>query len=163
MESCFTATIDAIESLEVESTLSNDGTSINLSLRGAKRYFITLNEKQLETELEKISIDLDRDINELEISSDLVCQGVYTETILLKDAFMVYPNPLKDYVTIDVSQLSDKQIEISLYSAEGQLLIHEEHTTATGTITMDISSLSPGYFLLRLMGNSINKGFKLIK
>ncbi|MFT5737548.1 MAG: hypothetical protein ACI9SG_001897, partial [Maribacter sp.] len=163
LESCFTITIDATESLEVESTLSDSGTSISLSLRGAKKYFISLNEKQLETELEEITIDLDKNVNMLKVTSDITCQASYEETIVMKNVFIVYPNPIKDFVTIDVSNLTDEQVEISLYAASGKLVSNATHSTASNFITLDTSSLISGYFLLHLSGASINKGFKLIK
>jgi glucose/arabinose dehydrogenase len=163
LESCFTITIDATESLEVESTLSDSGTSISLSLRGAEKYFISLNEKQLETELEEITIDLDKNVNTLEVTSDITCQGSYEETIVMKDVFIVYPNPINDFVSIDVSKLTDEQIEISLFSITGKLFLNESHNTEEGIITITTSNLDSGYFILRISGKSIEKAFKLIK
>jgi glucose/arabinose dehydrogenase len=163
LESCFTITIDATESLEVQSTLSDSGTSITLNLRGAKKYFIALNEKQIETELEEITLDLDKTVNILEVTSDITCQGSYEETIVMKDAFIVYPNPINDFVSVDVSKLTNEQIEISLFSITGKLFLHESHNTEEGIITITTSNLDSGYFILRISGKSIEKAFKLIK
>ncbi len=163
LESCYPFNIEDSETLDVVTGFTDDGTNLILRLQGAQTYFITLNGKNLETDEEEITLLLDRDVNELRVSSDSPCQGIYQETIVLKDSFIVYPNPIKDFVTIDVTQLTDDKVAVSLFSVTGELFIHEEHTTEGGSITLNTSSLPYGYFLLRLSGKSINKGFKLIK
>ena len=163
IESCYNLAISDTETLEVASSLNESGTILVLNLSGAKTYSINLNGKRMETELSEITIELDKDINRLQVSSDIACQGLYEETIVLKDAFIAYPNPIRDFVTIDVSQLTDDQIEVSLYSLSGELLVNTKHNTKSDTITLDTSNLSSGYFLLRLTGESIDKVFKVIK
>lgn len=163
LESCFSLTIDASSSLLVETILNETGTSVVLNLSGATKYFIALNEKRLETESNEITIELDKDVNTLAVTSDVSCHTIYEETIVMKDAFIVYPNPIDNFVSIDVSQLSDEQIEVSLFSATGKLLLNQNNTTEEDIITIDTSSLAPGYFVLRISGTSIEKAFKLIK
>lgn len=162
-KSCFPLTIDPSIGLQVQSVLSETGTSVTLNLNGARKYFITLNEKRLETESNEITIALDNAINTLEVSSDNTCQLPYLETIVTEDAFIVYPNPIDDFVSIDVSRLTDEVVEISLYSGTGSLLLNQTRTTDEPVITIDTASLPPGYFVLRLTGRFIDRAFKLMK
>jgi glucose/arabinose dehydrogenase len=163
LEGCFSLEIVATDTLSVRSNLNAAGTSVTLNLSGAKTFLITLNNQALETELSEVTLELDKDINELTVSSNSNCQETYRERIILKDAFIVYPNPITDFVTIDISNLTDEQVEISLYTASGKLVSNAMHSTASETVTLDTSSLTPGYFFLRLSGVSVNKGFKLVK
>ena len=163
VENCYSLTIDASSVLEVESFLNETGKSVVLNLRGATKYFISFNEKRLETASNQITIDLDKEVNTLEVSSDNSCHELYEETILMKDAFIVYPNPIRDFVSIDVSKLSDEQIDVSLFSATGKLLLNQPYTTEEDVITIDTSGLTSGYYLIRISGKTIEKAFKIIK
>jgi glucose/arabinose dehydrogenase len=163
LESCFSLVIEATDALSVRSNLNAAGTSVTLTLSGTETFLITLNEQAVETDLSEITLELDQDINELTVRSNNNCQETYSETIILKDTFIVYPNPITNFVTIDVSNLTDEQVEISLYTASGKLVSNATHSTASNTITLGTSSLTSGYFFLHLSGASINKVFKLIK
>jgi glucose/arabinose dehydrogenase len=163
LESCFSLVIEATDALSVRSNLNAAGTSVTLTLSGTETFLITLNEQAVETNLSEITLELDQDVNELTVRSNNNCQETYIETIILKDTFIVYPNPITNFVTIDVSNLTDEQVEISLYAVSGKLVSNATHSTTSNTITLDTSSLTSGYFFLHLSGASINKGFKLIK
>lgn len=166
LQGCFSIDIEneAID-LEVFSSLnlSDSKNSITLNLSGASKYYINLNGNLTETELSEISLELDKEVNTVNIVSDNICQEAYEETIALQDAFIVFPNPIQEFVNVDVSFLTDEHIEVSLYAASGKLLYNQLHATDIDVITIDTSHLASGYFFLRLKGSSINKGFKLIK
>ena len=166
LQACYSLAVDnAVVGFEVLSSLNETDTetSLILSLSGASKYYINLNGTLIETELNEIILGLNKDVNRLMVNSNNSCQGTYKENIVLNDAFIVYPNPVKDFVTVDMSYLSDNQIEISLYAASGKLLHSELYATSNDTVTIDTAHLAPGYFFLRIKGNNIDKGFKLIK
>lgn len=163
-QGCYPITIDDVsEGLEIQSALTNDGTSVILNLNGAPKYYINLNGTEIETELNNLTLELNKDFNTLKVRSENSCQRDYEETIVLKDVFIVYPNPITDFVTIDVRYLLDEEIQVSLYAASGKLLHTESYSTENDTITIDTAHLAPGYFFLHLESQRIDKGFKLIK
>ncbi|MFD0798527.1 PQQ-dependent sugar dehydrogenase [Maribacter chungangensis] len=164
LERCYPLEIEnSVVDIEVRSSLNDAGTLVTLNLSGATKYYITWNGTLSETELNEITLELTQDINLLEVSSDTLCQGVYRETIAQKDAFIVYPNPITDFVNVDMRYLTDERIVISLYTASGKLLHTESYTTDDETITIDTEHLRRGHYMLHLKGTNINKGFKLIK
>jgi Secretion system C-terminal sorting domain len=97
-------------------------------------------------------------INELE---QVVCLGsVFVDTILLydpvnpafetnrwEDGVSIYPNPSEDalYIHLPNYQLS----EIEVLSATGYLL-HRVKSALTNDVSLDVSSLAPGFYFLKL-------------
>jgi Secretion system C-terminal sorting domain len=63
----------------------------------------------------------------------------------------LYPNPAKDFVTVEIPEIASK-VQVSVYSAEGKML-HSENITQTLT-QLDVSYLKPGVYSLRFDAKS---------
>jgi hypothetical protein len=81
-----------------------------------------------------------------------------------------YPNPFFNSVTIDleVDQLYDKTISMNIYSVEGKLLSNRIFNIHTGKNHIALGEdswigLSPGVYILKIQGQSLNKVVKLNK
>ena len=82
----------------------------------------------------------------------------YPELINDKDLFVVYPNPVKDKLTIS---LNDKaQVSIKLYNSKG-IKLYEG--IAAGTTTLDMSSYAPGLYIMHVEIGGELKVAKIIK
>ncbi len=68
-------------------------------------------------------------------------------------AFVVYPNPAKNYVMIE----SIKEAEVRIYSINGQMV--SEQTISEGVNTIDISNLNAGMYFM----NVNNSMIKIVK
>ena len=65
--------------------------------------------------------------------------------------FKVYPNPMQDVLTIELS--SAKQSTYELYSMIGELVAHGELNAKQNTI--DLSSLAPNSYILKVNNQSV--------
>ena len=67
----------------------------------------------------------------------------------LSDAITVYPNPVRELLTINFSNTDIQGLSISLLDVAGKTLIKQEDV-ARQIITMDVSQLSAGVYLLKI-------------
>jgi hypothetical protein len=61
----------------------------------------------------------------------------------------VYPNPASGQLTVDVPLFVANHVDVHIMNAQG-VLVYQNHGVETGsTISIDISSLAPGIYLIR--------------
>ena len=53
-----------------------------------------LNGQRYQTRASSITLKLDQPVNQLEVRTDLECQGVYSQSITLTEAPIALPNPI---------------------------------------------------------------------
>lgn len=68
----------------------------------------------------------------------------------------IYPNPVADYFTIDLSQLnySNDLVFVSLFNLQGKLML--EGKFRTSEVKMKVTSLTNGVYLLKLVSDKFN-------
>jgi len=106
-------------------------------------------------------------------SGDTITQGVqqpfeiFVVTALeqAKDItlqFLVYPNPVSEYVKLEVENYKIENLSYQLYDVNGKLLVTSKIENSETSITM--SSLASGTYLLDVFQSNTNiKTFKIIK
>jgi hypothetical protein len=79
----------------------------------------------------------------------------------------VYPNPVKEEVTIAINTISQGQMEVTLFSINGVIISSKNIPLLEGTnvINENVSSLAAGIYFVKLTNNSTNETTikKLIK
>ncbi len=76
--------------------------------------------------------------------------------------FTSYPNPVDDYVTVEIQNYPFKYLHFIIYDSNGKLLVNKK---ATGTITqIKTNDLVPAVYFMEVMDhNQSIKKFKIIK
>ena len=84
------------------------------------------------------------------------------ETEGINLSISAYPNPTKDYLTLEVKDFELSNLNFQLYDIQGKLLQNEK---LTGTETkIDMSGLAPAtYFVIVIKDNKGVKTFEIIK
>ena len=164
-QNCSKIIITAPQPLEVQSSLNSEIelNSVTLKMSGGTKYSISINGRTTETEDNEITLVLDKEVNTIQVSSELVCQGVHEETIVLENAIIAYPNPAKEYVNIDLKAITSEIIDLSMYSESGALLLSKKYNSADGIITITTSHLTKGVYFIRIKNEKMDKSLKLIK
>ncbi|MDW8158737.1 MAG: T9SS type A sorting domain-containing protein [Bacteroidia bacterium] len=78
----------------------------------------------------------------------------------------LYPNPAQESFTITglLENSNQTPLELHIYNSEGRKIISKEiWIQGKSELSIDISKLEPGYYLVELTGNNLSKNFKLIK
>ena len=159
---CSNIVITQPEELLVTTALDTKNHILTLKMSGANNYKITHNGSYFNTSENTFKLILDQNINIIQVSTDLSCQGLHEEIITLKNS-IIHPNPFDHHVILSAFKETNGEIEISIYSTAGELIMSSSFKYQNGTAQLEIPNLSSGtYYLLVNDGISIDT-HKIVK
>ncbi|TCK68753.1 putative secreted protein (Por secretion system target) [Winogradskyella wandonensis] len=161
-ELCYTIVIEQPDPLSVFSSRIAGTNRLALDMSGNLRYNIEFNGESFVTYNPELQLELQQGINTLKVTTDLECQGVFEETIIVTDEFLVYPNPFNNDLKI-YNGISDEEVDIKIYSLFGQLVFSKIIQNQGSTIEVDTSSLASGMYVIMLQSDSMRTTHKIIK
>ena len=152
-ERCYSVNIDTQDALSVYSKKSNEGKTVDYSLKGGKVYTITQNGMSFQTTKSKVRLTLVDGYNEVKITTGIECQGIFEETHFNSSEVLFSPVPFNDYLTIFVGG-NDRDIVVSIYSSNGRLISCDQHylNTTNRLIKMNTDHLRQGSYVIKLEG-----------
>ena len=165
-ETCFDIVISEPEALSVFSKVESQGTQVSLKLDGGEQYFINLNGETIITSETEVKLNLKPGINSVEVSTGVLCQGVYKDTFIVEfEGVKMYPNPVSEgrSLFLTTGGIQDEIIDVEIYSTLGALVYQKSMTnTVEKRLTLDINHLSKGVYVLRMSSREFSKSFNLI-
>lgn len=98
-------------------------------------------------------------------------QFTYSNTVIVKkdignnEQVFVYPNPFKEQLNVDVTTLSKGEITLQIIDISGKIIETKmlEVLPGNNSILFDTHHLTNGIYMINIVGEGINKNFKLIK
>ena len=78
-----------------------------------------------------------------------------------EDDILVYPNPTKGDLKIDIPNLNDRKARILLFNSQGKLLI--DKTMATNLQEISLHHYSAGFYILKVLIENESIEWKIIK
>jgi hypothetical protein len=88
------------------------------------------------------------------------CNLLSSSENLLADAIKIYPNPAKDVLHIDLNTISSNKLNIQLFTALGQKVFEKD--VISSEVSIPISSLSNGIYLVKISSENESKTIKII-
>ncbi|TMU56183.1 Ig-like domain-containing protein [Flagellimonas algicola] len=164
-EQCYTLQVPGNEPLSVNLSAVTAENQVELKLSGSDLYTVELNGEIFKTTESDITLNLNRNENEVRISTEEDCQGIYEKLIILGLKGYVYPNPVDETdLNVYVGGESFEKVQLSVFDIHGALVAnHNLETDANGFVKTNISSLSQGiYFLTVTTINSLTH-YKVVK
>lgn len=166
-EQHFGISINELESISGKRTaLNRETNSISYTVSGSQQYEVLINGKSLQynfnnTAQNTIKIHNLQDYNEIKISGLNDCQGKISDSIYMGKSITVYPT----IVTETVNLVTDHEtVQLGIYNLGGQLIRHLDTIEFSGQSSqIDISTLQPGLYLLRLIADGQEKTIKILK
>jgi parallel beta-helix repeat protein len=155
---CFDLVVSEPKELSVYSSLSPNNI-LKLALSGGSNYRISLNDELFTTNSNIFNLTLKNGLNKIRVMTDMDCQGVFQEEILINEKILVYPNPFTNILNIKINQQENSSILVKVYDGSGFSVYGVIHTIQNGIIQLDLSRLDSGYYTL-LIGKDI---FKILK
>lgn len=73
---------------------------------------------------------------------------------LINDLIKVYPNPTKDFLTIDLNEFSGNLIRIDLFNIQGQKVVTDHSFNQEKILELPLGNLSDGIYFLQFQTNS---------
>ncbi len=163
-EQCFTVIVTQPDELLVTSgRMSNESSKLKVTLSGAELYYITLNNETFITEQSEIELQLALGENKLRIKTDKDCQGVFEKNIFHNIDPLVYPNPIENMLFISTNTLNADNIPIEIYSLSGKLVFNKTFNTKQNELSLDLSDLSNGFFILKIITSQKTYNYKIVK
>jgi hypothetical protein len=83
--------------------------------------------------------------------------------ILPNSEISIYPNPVKDILTIDFNQNYHSKTELTIVDMSGKLLYQKNSDFTNNRVQINVTHLDSGTYILRIRNNALYKSFKLIK
>ncbi|BAO76767.1 hypothetical protein WPG_2537 [Winogradskyella sp. PG-2] len=161
-ESCYTIVITQPDPLEIFTCRVINTNDFSLNMSGSNSYNIKFNGDAFTTHSSAITLQLEEGVNRVEVSTDLECQGVYKDLIILTDDFLVYPNPFRDEIKINNGKEGGEVI-VNIYSTIGQLVLNKTYINQGIEIRVDTSSLPTGMYLISIQTEAIVSTYKIVK
>lgn len=164
-QQCYSLQITEPEPLSVISDVDTTGKSVTLKFNGGGEYTIDLNGTTYTTDKQEITLPLQEMGNALSVKTDLDCQGVYVESILLGQDMSIYPNPVENgEVTIVFKTVFDGNIRLSMHTVNGRKVMEGIYHTTNNKITLDVGNAAPGLYILKIFrGTAIETQKVIIK
>lgn len=161
---CFDVSIKEPEALSVTSKINKEGNTATLSLKGAKSYIVTVNQKSFKTNSSEVVVPLETSNNLVRVTTDKECQGAYEETILLHSQVTVYPNPIEDeFLHLNLNSKETDEVKITIYSASGKQMLTSNNQAINNRVKLNVSALPKGIFFMQVNLNNEVLNYKIIK
>ena len=94
--------------------------------------------------------------------TDLPCQGVYEETIIVADTPFIYPNPTYNNAKIFIG-IEQLNCDVWVYAMNGKLVKQFQYQNTAIELDLEVSDLPLGMYVVKLKGENLKGTFKLMK
>jgi hypothetical protein len=163
-ERCFEITIVDPDPLVVSSFYNKLDQTVSFDLSGGTTYQITQNGKTIQTTSSKYTVQLEKGINNISISTGIECQGLFENKYLNSHEVKYVPNPFKEQLQLFIGG-KDNLVEIGVYSSNGQLVDYQTVSLSFGmrNYTLNTSAFKPGVYIIRINGQTLDQSIQVIK
>lgn len=78
--------------------------------------------------------------------------------------FAVYPNPVRDFLTLSFTSVAKESAALSLFDFQGRMVLEEKLNLQPGEnrFTLDVNNFSPGIYLLKVVNGSDAKTVRIM-
>ena len=160
VKQCFKAVVKQPSLLSVNSYVNPDNYELTLDLSGAEMYYVTLNGREYETSENKFILPLSNNKNVITIKTDLECQGVFKDEMILDNIPRIYPNPISgNFLNIKTGYSNLQKSLIEIYDLRGSLIYRGK---TDGSSKIDFSWIPKGIYVLRITKNQKSFNYKII-
>ena len=163
-ERCFEITIADPDPLVVSSFYNKLNQTVSFDLSGGVAYQITQNGKTTQTTSSKYTVQLDKGINNISISTGIECQGLFENSYLNSYEVKYTPNPFKEQLQLFIGG-KDNLVEIGVYSSNGQLIDYQTVSFSFGmrSYTLETTNYKQGVYIIKVKGQTLDQSIQVIK
>jgi len=163
-ELCFDVNIGEPQPLAVTAFINADKKTVDFELSGGISYTITINGEETTTLESNISLPMESGENQITITAEQSCYGVYEETFFIVDEPLLYPNPLgSELLTISGLEQLEPPFSVQIFDLGGRLVLTENIQEASTSISLDLQKLSRALYVVQLSNLESKYIYKLIK
>src|SRR6056300_1633582 len=163
-ERCFEVTISEPDPLIVNSMFNKNDQTITFGLNGGVSYDITHNGITTQTNSGKYTVQLEKGINNISISTGIECQGLFQNSYLNSYEVKYAPNPFKEQLQLYIGG-QDNLIELGVYAPNGQLIDYQTISLPFGVRnhTLETANYKQGVYIIKVKGQTLDQSIQVIK
>lgn len=159
---CLEVVITEPGPLNVTSKVLYQASQVVLDMEGAEGYYVELNGKSEYTTDKRITLDLAKGLNFIKVYTDVTCQGIYEEEIIVSGGSLVFPNPFQDLIEV-YFDIPTQRASFKLFSSDGRLLRMDTLEDNISSKQYDFGILPVGMYYLQVTNRETRKTTKIIK
>jgi hypothetical protein len=114
-------------------------------------------------EVDYLKFWIDERVNWMDNNIPGECYNVGLNHLSKEISVTMYPNPVKDVLSINISDPFNEEITIQIVNLEGKVVFNQKYESAKDQIKLNTSMLKNGLYLVSVSSQSSVKQFKLIK
>ncbi|RZK60465.1 MAG: T9SS type A sorting domain-containing protein [Pedobacter sp.] len=161
-QACYTVNVNEPKDLSVYANVKTDQQRVSLTLGGASQYYIDVNGVVYQTTSQNFEVRLPSLVNIIKISSNLTCQGVIEKKISLAGV-NIYPNPVVDWMKIDLGILNSKSVTVKISDLSGKLLYNKTESGTEGYLQIDLRRYNAGMYVVQIITADQKQAYKILK
>ncbi|MDI9337853.1 MAG: T9SS type A sorting domain-containing protein [Alphaproteobacteria bacterium] len=162
-QQCITAVIKQPLPITGYSELQSQSKQLTLNLQGASSYQVRVNGSVFTSNTSKIDVLLKAGLNTIEVNTDNVCQGAYTEEVFVSESIVVYPNPVNNVLNLFLSG-DDTEAEVILSNESGSVLYQSQHNIPSNRLVkLNVSNYPKGVYFVSVNGRTLDGTYKILK
>jgi len=148
----------------VSSLLNKQDQTVSFALSGGTTYQITQNGKTTQTNSGKYTVQLEKGINNISISTGIECQGLFQNSYLNSYEVKYAPNPFKEQLQLYIGG-QDNLIELGVYAPNGQLIDYQTISLPFGVRnhTLETANYKQGVYIIKVKGQTLDQSIQVIK
>jgi len=162
-QQCFTVVITEPKDLSVYAAVNNTIQSVNLTLDGGSTYFVTLNGVTTTTTASSVTLALNKGVNDITVTTDKPCQGIYQKRFDLSPDILAYPNPFTSILNVSLGNDNVSSATVELFNTAGVKVYSKQFNNTSGLVQIDAGNIIPGIYMLKLTTAQTEKIFKVVK
>ena len=160
---CFDVNITEPAPLSASSKVDKSGKSMSFSLDGSDRYTIIHNGVEMVFDISNPEIQLKKGVNFIEVKTDKLCQGTYTEEVFISEKVEFYPNPTIDVVNLFIHG-KDKTVDLKIVDRDGNIIGTScRDIQSNRKIQVNLEQYPKGVYLIQAKGETVQKTIKIIR
>ena len=150
------------EPIDLKVYASSTLKDLNLILAGGDLYYINFNGENYTTSDKHFTIPLRKGVNQVRVSTDGQCQGIFTKTIIVDENVLVYPNPFENALNLNLPSGS-KVSKIIILDIAGKIVYTGTNSGLSTLLEIDLSTLISGAYILKLSSANSETIHKILK
>ena len=160
---CFDINITEPAPLSASAKVNKSRKSISFSLDGSDRYTIVHNGVERVFDVSNPEIQLKKGVNFIEVKTDKLCQGTYTEEVFISEKVEFYPNPTVDLVNLYIHG-KDKTVDLKIVDRDGNIIGTScSDIQSNRKVQVNLDQYPKGIYLIQAKGETVQKTIKIIR
>lgn len=163
-QQCYDMIVVEPKDLSVYALVDATKDSITLTLSGADKYNIYVNNNNYTTADNKITIPLEIGNNNIKVATDRLCQGVFEKLINISGRIDPYPNPFVNTLNLNIGNSIVHKITVEIYKISAARQVYSKRCiNQSGVLQLDLSRLDDGVYVLQLSLDDFKHIYKIFK